>query len=237
MTDDPQRRRADGIPATIEEYGAGKEGPKTRRGRVTRTRLLDAAAIEFGESGFRDASINAITTRAGCAMGTFYVHFPSKEAIFRAVVEHMGRVTRAHIAERVEDAPDRLTAEELGIKAYLEFVRAHPGIYRIVMEAQFIAEDAYRDYYMRFAEAYTEKLDRAAQNGEIRDGDREIQAWALIGISVFLGLRFGLWDDTHTPDTVAQQAGRLIAKGLGREQMQAHRPSESNPTTKKEPLP
>ncbi len=188
--------------------------PKTRRGRATRTRLLEAAAAEFGESGFRDASISAITARAGVAMGTFYVHFPSKDVIFRAVVEHMGHQTRSYIAERVAGAPDRLSAERIGIEAYLDFVRAHPGIYRIVMEAQFVAEDAYRDYYMRFAEAYRDNLDGASGKGDIREGDPEVWSWALIGMSVFLGMRFGLWDSEADSATISRIAGRLIAEGL-----------------------
>ncbi|MGF1456359.1 MAG: TetR/AcrR family transcriptional regulator [Alphaproteobacteria bacterium] len=234
MTDDPHPSDPSRGAAAPDEPDARHDEPKTRRGRVTRTRLLDAAAIEFGQCGFRDASINAITSRAGVAMGTFYVHFPSKEAVFRAVVEHMGRVTRAYIAERVDDAPDRLTAEEQGIQAYLDFVRAHPGIYRIVMEAQFIAEDAYRDYYMRFAAAYVEKLDGAAVRGEIRSGDAEVRAWALIGASVFLGLRFGLWDGERVSGEVAREAGRLIGAGLAPDKAGTR---QKTIKSKKEPTP
>ncbi len=213
-SDTTHRGGAEGGVVSVEEPRATDGEPKTRRGRATRTRLLDAAAVEFGENGFRDASISAITSRAGVAMGTFYVHFPSKEKIFRAVVDHMGRVTRAYIADRVDAAPDRLTAERQGIEAYLDFVREHPGIYRIVMEAQFVAEDAYRDYYMHFAEAYRGKLEAAAADGEVLDGDQDVHAWALIGASVFLGLRFGLWDETRAPADIAVRAGRLIADGL-----------------------
>ncbi len=187
--------------------------PKTDRGRATRDKLLDAALIEFGERGYHEGSISAITQRAGVGLGTFYVHFKSKEAVFRDLLTHMGRTTRAFIAERVAAAPDRLAAERIGVQAYIELVRQNRYLYRIVMEAQFVAEDAYRDYYYSFAEAYRQNLDRAAGAGEIRAGS-EVHAWALIGMSVFIGLRFGMWDDSRPAAEVAAEVHDLIAHGL-----------------------
>ena len=50
---------------------SGDKTPRTERGRKTMRKLLDAAAAEFGEKGFHDASITGITARAGAALGTF----------------------------------------------------------------------------------------------------------------------------------------------------------------------
>lgn len=188
--------------------------PKTARGRRTLLRLLEAAETEFGAKGYHDASVTRITEGAGVAMGTFYVHFPSKEAVFRALVSYMGQLTRRWIAERVADAPDRIAAERLGIAAFIEFVRTHGNLYRIVNEAQFVAPDAYRHYYTEFAEHYAEHLKAAAANGEIRDGDAESRAWALIGMSVFLGQRFGLWAEDVPADDIAAHVADLIESGL-----------------------
>lgn len=188
--------------------------PKTARGRRTWQKLLDAAEKEFGEKGFHDAAITRITEAAGVAMGTFYVHFPSKEAIFRALVDHMGYLTRSFIGERVADAPNRLAAERRGIEAFIEFVRTHRDLYRIVNEAQFVAPDAYRAYYEGFAVAYRRRLALAAERGEIRAGDDEQRAWALIGASVFLGQRFGVWDDATPASAIADGAGDFFENGL-----------------------
>ena len=43
--------------------------PRTERGRQTLRKLLDAAALEFGDKGFHEASITGITARAGTALG------------------------------------------------------------------------------------------------------------------------------------------------------------------------
>jgi AcrR family transcriptional regulator len=190
------------------------EAPKTARGRKTWQKLLDAAEREFGERGFHEAAITRITESAGVAMGTFYVHFPSKEAVFRALVAHMGHLTRSWIAERVADAPNRLAAERRGLEAFIEFVRRHRNLYRIVNEAQFVAPDAYRAYYEDFAKAYRRRLSEASSRGEIRTGRDEERAWALIGASVFLGLRFGVWDDETPAANVAESVADMFEHGL-----------------------
>src|ERR671920_1169675 len=171
---------------------ADKE-PRTERGRKTLRRLIEAAAAEFGERGYHDAAINGITARAGVALGTFYTYFESKEEVFRALVRDMSRATRAHVAEAVKDAPDRLAAERLGLEAFIAFVRRHRELYRIIEEAQFVAEDVYREHYLTFVEGYGRNLAAARTRGEISEGPDELRAWALIGMSVFLGMRYAIW--------------------------------------------
>jgi len=200
----------------MNQHSGSDKTPKTKRGRETREKLLQAAEVEFGERGYADASIASITQRAGVALGTFYVYFESKEEIFRALVTYMGDLTRNWVSERVAESPDRLTAERRGVEAFIEFVRSHRNLYRIVSMAQFVAEDAFRDYYGGFAEAYRQNLKRAANDKEIRDGDCEIWGWALIGMTVFLGMRFADWDEERSPEDIAAAASDLIAKGMAR---------------------
>jgi AcrR family transcriptional regulator len=193
--------------------------PRTERGRKTLRRLIAAAAAEFGERGFHEAAITGITRRAEVALGTFYTYFESKEEVFRALVRDMSRATRAHVAEAVKDAPDRLAAERMGLEAFIGFTRRHPELYRIIEEAQFVAEDAYREHYLTFVEAYRRNLAGARGRGEIAEGAEggdgdETRAWALIGMSVFLGMRYAIWDKSVPPARVAEIAIDLVSEGL-----------------------
>jgi AcrR family transcriptional regulator len=189
-------------------------GPKTERGRRTLRRLLDAAGEEFGTRGYHETAISHITQRAGVGLGTFYVYFKSKEEVFRALVADMGVRTRHALADAVKDAPNRLEAERLGIRAYLEFVRTHKSLYRVVMEAQFVAPEAYSAYYRVFADAYRTQLDQAAARGEISQGDEEVRVWALMGASTFLGLKYGVWEDGADVAAVSEAAADLMINGL-----------------------
>ena len=81
-----------------------------------------------------------------------------------------------------------------------------------------MAEDAYRDYYQTFAKAYRENLEAAAERGEIRPGDEEARTWALLGMNVFLGMRFSVWDDSVAASHIADTIADLIAHGMAAEE-------------------
>jgi AcrR family transcriptional regulator len=188
--------------------------PKTGRGEITRRKILDAARREIGRRGFAEASVSSITAAAGVGQGTFYLYFRSKEDVMRELVQHMGRSLRRHLTEAIEGAPNRIEAERRGLRAYLEFARKTPAIYRIVEESQFVDPAIYRRYYTDFARSYRTALTQAAKRGEISPGNLEVRAWALMGMAVFLGHRYSV-KDTKTPlGPVVDAAVDLIANGM-----------------------
>jgi AcrR family transcriptional regulator len=188
--------------------------PKTKRGQLTRERILDAAEVEIGGRGFAEASISTITAQAKVGQGTFYLYFRSKEDVMRELVLRMGRRLRRHLTLSIADAPDRLEAERRGLRAFLEFVRANPNLYRVVAEAQFVDPDVFRQYYDDFVKSYASALRTATRRGEVSKGDAEVRAWALMGLSDMIGMRYALWDRKAKLDQVSEAAFELIAKGL-----------------------
>jgi len=198
----------------MNQVSSSGKVPKTRRGENTRNKLLQAAETEFGEKGFHDAAISGITQRAGVALGTFYTYFDSKEEIFRSLVTYMSQRTRQWVAERVAGAPDRLAAERLGLEAYIEFVRQHKGLYRIITEAEFVANEAFRAHYEGFARSYQANLRKAGERGDIRQGDYDTWSWAIMGIDMFLGMRYAAWDDSRSPSEIAATVADLLGRGL-----------------------
>ncbi len=164
--------------------------PRTRRGWSTRRHLLDAAELVFGERGFHDAAISEITRTAGVGMGTFYLYFESKEAIFTELVREMGHNMRHHRRLATAPAGHRAVAEEAGYRAFFGFVAQHPHLYRIVRESQFVAPEAYREWYDRLAEGYVSGISaamdsravpppRSGRGGLLPDGDRRLPGPAL----------------------------------------------------------
>ncbi len=188
--------------------------PRTARGRRTLRLILDAAAEEFGQRGYHDGSIARIAQRAGVAIGSFYTYFDSKEAVFRALVADMSRQVREHVVPHILAAPDRLAGERAGLAAFLQFVRTHKALYRIIDESAFVAEDAYRAHYVSVADGYAASLEQAFGKHEVSDGDWQVRAWAIMGMNVFLGLKFGVWDERRDPADIAAAAHALLVDGL-----------------------
>ena len=213
---------ASGAGAALPKVGAqlaseGKE-PRTARGQKTLRKILDAALGEFGEKGFGESSIVGITSRAKVALGTFYTYFDSKEAVFAALVGDMSSRVRDHVAPAIIDARDALDGERLALEAYLGFVKDHKEVYRIIDEAEFVDPAGFRAHYETTASRIAGRLQGAAARGEIERQDplaTEVRAWAIMGMNVFLGLRFGVWGH-EPPAEVAAEVNRLLRRGLER---------------------
>ncbi|MBY0305117.1 MAG: TetR/AcrR family transcriptional regulator [Sphingomonas sp.] len=199
--------------ATLSAASAGK-APRTDRGRRTLRAILDAAAIEFGERGFHDTSISGITRRAGVALGSFYTYFDSKDAVFRALVRDMSDQVRDYVTPHIRAAPNQIAAERAGLVSFIDFVRGHKEIYRIIDEAEFVDPASFRDHYQITADRISQRLEAAAARGEVRGDAPEVLAWAIMGMNVFLGLRFGVWGNERSAESVADVIAGLLAHGI-----------------------
>jgi len=189
----------------------------TERGRRTRRKLLDAATHEFGERGFHDASISGITRRAGVALGSFYTYFESKEAIFQALVRDFSEGVRIAASSGIGHSASALDKERDALAAFLRFAREHNEIYRIIDEAEFVDPQSYRAHYENTARRILDRLRAGAETGEFREKMEEAHAWAIMGMNVFLGLRYAVWARPgDEPDAVPDIARDILARGLTR---------------------
>jgi AcrR family transcriptional regulator len=194
------------------------KAPRTARGEKTLRKILDAALAEFGQRGFHDSSIVGITSRAKVALGTFYTYFDSKEAVFAALVRDMSRQVRDYVAPDIEGSVDEIDRERRALASYLRFVFDHKEVYRIIDEAEFVDPAGFRTHYETAAARIAARLEEAATKGQMRDDGAlatEVRAWAIMGMNVFLGLRFGVWGK-QDPELVAAHANAMLRKGLER---------------------
>ena len=202
-----------GISATMTP---ADKTPRTERGRKTLRLLLDAAAAEFGERGFHESSVVSITQRAGVALGSFYTYFDSKDSLFQALVQDMSAQVRNIVGPVMAAAPNRLDGERDGLATFLGFVREHKELYRIIDEAEFVDPPSYRAHYENTVAGYVTSLSDAASKGQIRADVEEVHAWAIVGMNVFLGLRYGVLGNDRDVNDVANVAADFLTNGLKR---------------------
>lgn len=205
------------------DKNADHKKPRTERGRRTLRKLLDASAIEFGERGFHEASVSSITRRAGVALGTFYTYFDSKDALFRALVHDMSDNVKTSARSRLSNTMSALETEHAALAAFLEFAQAHKEVYRIIDEAEFVDPASYRTHYESIAKLIEARLEAGGKSGELREDLGEVEAWAIMGINVFVGLRYAVWGDasdddkdTMSMDSLAGRVNRILSSGIAR---------------------
>ena len=187
------------------------------RGERTRARLLEAAERVFTDLGYHDASINKLAEVAGVAPGTFYLYFAGKQQIFDELMEDLNRRVRRAMDEAASQASTRAEAERLGFRAFFRFTTEHPGLYRVIRQAEFVSPPSLRQHYERIVTGYARGLRRAQEKGEVAAGDPEVMAWAMMGIGELIGLRWILWgpDGREIPEAVFDEVIAVVQRALG----------------------
>lgn len=112
--------------------------PQQDRSREKRDRILHAADIEFGATGYRATQMSAIAARAGLAPGSLYRFFPNKEAIAVALTESYVE-TAAEVFQPIFEAIDEVgQVDEIGrrmVRSAAELRRLRPGFFAIAGES------------------------------------------------------------------------------------------------------
>jgi len=190
--------------------------PKTKRGRETLNRILSAAAQEFYEKGYHNASINDITRGAGVALGTFYVYFDSKYDLYKFLLLQCSHMIRKHLNQAISGCKDRREAEEVGLREWLKFVQKNRYMYHVIWESLYIDKQLFEDYYKTFSQAYIRGIEAAKERGESRSEiSSDVLAWTLMGASNFLGLNWGLFQDYSTEfEQVVQSFMEILCGGI-----------------------
>jgi AcrR family transcriptional regulator len=91
-----------------------------------RAALYESAKKLFAEKGFKDTSVADITKLAGVAVGTFYIHHPSKDRLFIEIFKDENeRMLRGLMGSVDEDGEPKAVVRAL-IQHNLEGMLANP---------------------------------------------------------------------------------------------------------------
>jgi len=98
--------------------------PQSARGRARLAKILDAATDLFLKVGYEQTSIDAILLQSGGSKSTLYAYFPTKEDLFRAVIDN------------VVDNSDLGAALEVGVNARAVLTEFAVVRQRVVLSAR-----------------------------------------------------------------------------------------------------
>ena len=87
--------------------------------------ILSAAEKVFAEAGFGGATMQLIADMAGLPKANLHYYFPTKEALYREVVQQIFDIW-LHAADSFDNAPDPASGIGAYIDAKMEISRRHP---------------------------------------------------------------------------------------------------------------
>jgi AcrR family transcriptional regulator len=171
----PRQRRKRAAPAGARAPSGPPRRVRSDAERQAKERaILDAALDVFAESGFAPARLEEVAARAGVAKGTIYLYFPSKQALFEALI-------RTGIGAPIEAAGAEAAALDLPFEAVVRglFARMRhqilatrrKEIIRLVIaeSGRFpeLAEFYYREVVARGMALLSAAAERAVARGEL----------------------------------------------------------------------
>jgi AcrR family transcriptional regulator len=190
------------------------------RGSETRGRILAAALECFSRNGYDATGVAELCATAGISKGAFYHHFPSKQAVFQALLDQWLRGLDSTLREeRVtgETVPDRLR-DQAGLvqqvfeaaagqlPMFLEFWRQaakEPVVWTATIEP-----------FRRFRAMFAALVAEGVAEGTLRPVDPELGAHVLVALGVGLVLQ-GVLDPTGADwSQVAGQTIQVLLEGL-----------------------
>jgi AcrR family transcriptional regulator len=182
------------------------------RGAETRARLIQAGLDVFGHQGFEAASTREIAKAANVNLAAILYHFGSKEALYRAVAEHIVEGISARLGTAIATAQSELreidaeSARKLILKLIEAFVDTALGNPEAERWARFVVREQLDptpafDIIYRFmgpAHMTLTRLVAAALGGDPESAEMKLKAFTILG----QGLVFRI-----APTLVARQLG------------------------------
>lgn len=195
--------------------------PVRNNGIKTFNTIIDTAKKLFAKNGYSNTSINEIIKKSKIATGTFYQYFDDKLAVYEFLLFRYQKDIRRTIGKNIATSVNRYEMELNGLIAFIKFICEDKLAFKIIWESMFIDPKLFKEYYQGFAKNYVARLKESLADGEIRDDiDLETTAYALMGISNFVGLQAIILseDDICLNDekikNIALEAMKLIDKGM-----------------------
>lgn len=186
-----------------------------------RQRTVEAVVALAGTQNPSEITTAAIASEMSVTQGALFRHFPSKDAIWQAVMEWVADRLLDRIDRAAEQSDSPLAALHAIFISHIEFVIEHPGVPRMMFgELQRAeatpAKKVAHSLMKRYAERLAHKLEESKAGGEIRD-DTDTQAAAILFIGMIQGLvmQSMLAGNLRTARANATGVIEIYSRGLG----------------------
>ncbi|MGD0877904.1 MAG: TetR/AcrR family transcriptional regulator [Anaerolineales bacterium] len=191
-----------------------------QRAEETRSRILDAAIKRFAIAGYDATSVDEICGEAGVSKGAFYHHFPTKQAVFLALMQGwLAMIEMGMEAVRKDTVPETLVtmtnllpgvfaAAENRLPMFLEFwLQASRD--ETVWKAIIAPYRHYQEYFLKL-------INDGMKEGSLKPVDSQVAAQVIVSLAVGLVLQGVI--DPHGADweKTARESMQILMNGLAK---------------------
>lgn len=140
---------------------------RERRQQEARRQLLDAARSLLAENGAEGLRVSEVTDRAEMAVGSFYIHFPTKDDIVDAVVTEAVTAAAGRILHTTENIEDPAEVMSIGARALVGLCDSDAEVARLLIHLN----DAESRFEAMIWDATLAVMERGVASGRFKVDD------------------------------------------------------------------
>jgi AcrR family transcriptional regulator len=178
-----------------------------------REQILDVAVQVFARNGFHGTSMNDVADAAGVTKPVLYQHFDSKQALYLALIDEVGRRLLLAITKATAGATTGREMTELGFRAYFRFVAEDRDAF-LLMYGTGASRDDEATTAVRGLTAEAAKAISSLIAVDVDPVHRRVLAQGLVGMAEGVSRYLVELGGEFDPDAVAQQVAVLAWAGL-----------------------
>ena len=194
-------------------------GRYQKRKEKTRQELLTAARRVMAEKGYHNAKIIDIAAAADIGVGTFYLYYRTKDALFLELVEETAQRLRERIEQArttVEGAVEKIRVANL---AFFHFAQDNRDLLKIIFGHGNAFNELLRQVYTMFVADSATRFTEGVNQGEFRPLPPRIVANALVGMFAQV-VSWWIEQDEPSAETMAETMTDFVLHGFAHDSSQ-----------------
>lgn len=188
------------------------------RSKTRRQRLLDAALEVFTSHGYSDAAIDQIARASDTSKGGLYFHFPSKQALFLALLDEASTALLADVETAMAAETGPLARGDAALREVLHAFGGHRLLARLLLIDAIGAGKEFAakldELHAAFAALIARCLDDAVAQGLIPPQDTRLAAQAWYGAVNHVVLRWLMTGEPRRLEDAYPALRRLLLYGV-----------------------
>ena len=153
-----------------------------RRRAKTRHQLLHAAKRLLATKGFHATKIADIAAAADVGTGTFYLYFPTKDALFADLVRETAFAAKEEMDAAKAPHADARERARVGMETFFRFAAANRDVFKILFGHSSQFDELLREVHQLFIADIEGDFELGVRAGVFRDLPPAFAAQAIVGM-------------------------------------------------------
>lgn len=189
------------------------------RSKERRQRVLDAALDIFTRDGYSETLVDEIARRSDTSKGGVYFHFPSKQALFIALLDQAGKLLIDRVERAIAAEEDPIARGTAALRAVLQTFGGHRPLARLLLVEALGAGHQFNlkmaELHQRFADLIKQQLHDAMAQGLVPPLDADLVGVAWFGAVNQVVTRWVLTGDPERLEDAYPALRRMLLYGVG----------------------